>query len=133
VAWVPAAEGDPRAPLCLQAATLDYDDYLGYMAIGRVISGKCKVGDRALLARIDGTRSEFRVQKVLGFQGLKRFELAEARAGDICAITGMTELTVGDTITSINEPRILPRLIVDAPTMSMDFMANGPVRGKEGT
>jgi GTP-binding protein len=134
VAWVPPAQGDPDSPLCIQAATLDYDDYLGYMAIGRVLSGRCSVGDRVLLARIDGTRSEFRVQKVLGFQGLKRFELAEARAGDVCAITGMSELTVGDTITSAVSPRVLPPLQVDAPTMSMDFMANeGPFAGREGT
>jgi GTP-binding protein len=86
-----------------------------------------------LLARTDGRRTEFRVQKVLGFQGLKRFELAEGRAGDICAVTGMTELTVGDTLTSIESPNILVPLTVDAPTMSMDFLANdGPFAGLDG-
>jgi GTP-binding protein len=130
---VPAAKGDPDAPLCLQVATLDYDDYLGYMAIGRMRAGRCKVGDRVLLAHRDGSREEFRVQKVLGFQGLKRFELAEARAGDIVAITGMTELNVGETITSIAEPTIMPLLKVDAPTITMNFRVNdGPFAGKEG-
>jgi GTP-binding protein len=130
---VPPAEGDPDGPMCLQVATLAYDDFLGYMGIGRVLSGRCATGDRLLCAHRDGSREEFRVQKVLGFQGLKRFELAEARAGDIVAITGMNELEVGETITSIAEPRILPMLTVDAPTISMSFKANdGPFAGKEG-
>jgi GTP-binding protein len=130
---VPPAEGDPDAPLVMQVATLDYDDYLGYMAIGRMRAGRCKVGDRVLLVHRDSKREEFRVQKVLGFQGLKRFELAEARAGDIVAITGMSELTVGETLTSIAEPTVLPLLKIDAPTISMNFRVNdGPFAGKEG-
>jgi GTP-binding protein len=130
---VPPAAGDPGAPLCLQVATLDYDDYLGYMAIGRMRAGRAKVGDRVLLAHRDGSREEFRTQKVLGFQGLKRFELAEAIAGDIVAFTGMAELNVGETITSIAEPTILPLLKIDAPTISMNFRVNdGPFAGREG-
>ncbi len=130
---VPPAKGDPEANLCMQVSTLNYDEFLGYMAIGRVRSGRCKVGDRVLLGRREGDSKPFRVQKVLGFQGLKRFELAEARAGDIVAITGMTELNVGETITSIDAPEILPPLTVDAPTISMLFVANdGPYAGKEG-
>ncbi len=130
---VPPAEGDTDAPLQMQVATLDYDDYLGYMAIGRMRSGKSKVGDRVLLAHRDGKKEEFRVQKVLGFQGLKRFELAEALAGDIVAFTGMQNLNVGETITSIAEPTILPLLKIDAPTITMNFQVNdGPFAGKEG-
>ncbi|MBA3820076.1 MAG: translational GTPase TypA [Deltaproteobacteria bacterium] len=130
---VPAATGDPNGPLLMQVATLDYDDYLGYMAIGRMRSGRSKVGDRVLLAHRDGSREEFRVQKVLGFQGLKRFELAEALAGDIVAFTGMQNLNVGETITSIAEPTILPLLKIDAPTITMNFRVNdGPFAGKEG-
>jgi GTP-binding protein len=104
---VPPPVGDPSGPLCMQVATLDYDDFLGYMAIGRMRAGSAKVGDRVLLAHRDGSKEEFRVQKVLGFQGLKRFELAVASAGDVCAITGMSELNVGETITSIQQPTIL--------------------------
>src|SRR5689334_14164660 len=89
---VPPPEADLDAALCMQVATLDYDDFLGYVAIGRMKAGKAKVGDRVLLAHRDGSKEEFRVQKVLGFQGLKRFELAEARAGDVVAFTGMNEL-----------------------------------------
>src|SRR5674476_631193 len=104
----PPAEGDPDAPLLMQVATLDYDDYLGYMAVGRMRAGRGKVGDRVLLAHRDGSKEEFRIQKVLGFQGLKRFELAEALAGNIVAFTGMANLNVGETITSIANPTILP-------------------------
>ncbi|HEX7700808.1 MAG TPA: translational GTPase TypA [Kofleriaceae bacterium] len=130
---VPPAGGDPNAPLLMQVATLDYDDFLGYLAIGRMRSGKSKVGDRVLLAHRDGKKEEFRVQKVLGFQGLKRFELAEAIAGDIVAFTGMQELNVGETITSIQNPTILPLLKVDAPTITMNFRVNdGPFAGREG-
>jgi GTP-binding protein len=130
---VPPPAAEPGAALCMQVATLDYDDFLGYMAIGRVRAGKTKVGDRVLLAHRDGSKEEFRVQKVLGFQGLKRFELAEATAGDICAITGMNELNVGETITSIQNPTILPLLTVDAPTITMTFRVNdGPFAGKDG-
>ena len=130
---VPPAEGDLEAPLLMQVATLDYDDYLGYMAIGRMRGGRAKVGDRVLLAHRDGSREEFRVQKILGFQGLKRFELAEALAGDIVAFTGMANLNVGETITSIANPTVLPLLKIDAPTITMNFRVNdGPFAGKEG-
>jgi GTP-binding protein len=130
---VPPATGDADAPLVMQVATLDYDDYLGYMAIGRMRAGRFKVGDRVLLVHREGAKEEFRVQKVLGFQGLKRFELAEARAGDIVAMTGMAELNVGETITSIASPTVLPLLKVDAPTIAMNFRVNdGPFAGREG-
>ncbi len=130
---VPPAGGDLDAPLLMQVATLDYDEYLGYMAIGRMRQGRSKVGDRVLLAHRNGKKEEFRVQKVLGFQGLKRFELAEALAGDIVAFTGMSELNVGETITSIANPTILPLLKVDAPTITMNFQVNdGPFAGREG-
>ena len=133
VDWAPPAPSDLDSPFCMRVATLTYDDYLGYLGIGRIESGRCSVGDRFLLAHLDGSKEEFRVQKVLGFQGLKRFELAEGRAGDIIAITGMSELNVGETITDIQRPRIMPILTVDAPTMSMDFRVNdGPFAGLEG-
>jgi len=102
---VPPPDADPAAPLCLQVATLD----------------------------CDGSREEFRVQKVLGFQGLKRFELAAARAGDVVAVTGMNNLNVGETITSIASPTVLPLLKIDAPTIAMNFRVNdGPFAGRDG-
>jgi GTP-binding protein len=130
---VPPPEGDIEAPLCMQVATLDYDDYLGYVAIGRMIDGRIKVGDRVLLVHRDGSKEEFRVQKVLASQGLKRFEIAEGAAGDIVCVTGMSELNVGETITSIQNPRVLPLMAIDEPTISMEFIVNnGPFAGQEG-
>jgi GTP-binding protein len=130
---VPPPDVDLTAPLCMHVATLDYDDYLGYVAVGRMSSGKIKVGDRVLRASPAGTREEFRVQKVLASQGLKRFEIAEGTAGDIVAVTGMSELNVGETLTSIEQPNILPMMSIDEPTISMQFIANdGPFAGQEG-
>jgi GTP-binding protein len=133
VDFVPPPATDVTAPLAMHVTTLDYDDYLGYVAIGRIESGRIKSGDRVLLAHRNGTREEFRVAKLLGYQSLKRFELAEAAAGDICAVTGMQDLTVGETITEIARPTILPLLEIEEPTVKMQFMSNnGPFAGKEG-
>ena len=129
---VPPPRADP-GPLCMQVATLDYDDFLGYVAIGRILGGKVAMGERILLVHNNGNREEFRVQKLLAYQGLRRFEVLEAAAGDIIAITGMSELNVGETITSIADPRPLPPLAVDEPTISMQFVTNnGPFAGSEG-
>ena len=130
---VPPPEADLDAPLCMHVATLDYDDYLGYVAIGRMSAGRIKVGDRVLLAHRDGKQEQFRVQKVLAAQGLRRFEISEGQAGDIICVTGMAELNVGETLTSIESPRVLPLMTIDEPTISMQFIVNqGPFAGKEG-
>jgi GTP-binding protein len=129
----PPPAADLAGPLAMHVVTLDHDDYLGYVAIGRVESGRVKTGDRALLVHRDGSREDFRVAKILGFQSLKRFELAEAAAGDICAVTGMQDLTVGETITEPTRPVVLPLLEIEEPTVHMQFMSNnGPFAGTEG-
>jgi GTP-binding protein len=130
---VPPPAADLGAALAMCVTTLDYDDYLGYVAIGRIESGRVKQGDRALCVHRDGKREEFRVAKILGYQSLKRFELAEAAAGDICAITGMQDLTVGETITDPLRPIVLPLLDIEEPTVQMQFISNnGPFAGTEG-
>ena len=130
---VPPPAADVEAPLAMHVATLDYDDYLGYVGIGRILSGRIRQGDRALCVHRDGKREEFRVAKILGYQALKRFELSEAAAGDVCAITGMQDLTVGETITEPGRPRVLPLLEIEEPTVKMQFMVNnGPFAGTEG-
>jgi GTP-binding protein len=130
---VPPPAAEVEAPLAMHVTTLDYDDYLGYVAIGRIESGRIKPGERVLCVHRNGAREEFRVAKLLGYQSLKRFELAEATAGDICAVTGMQDLTVGETITEIARPVILPLLEIEEPTVKMQFMSNnGPFAGKEG-
>jgi GTP-binding protein len=133
VDFVPPPAADVEAPLAMHVTTLDYDDYLGYVAIGRIESGRIRSGERQLLVHRSGAREEFRVAKLLGYQSLKRFELAEAAAGDICAVTGMQDLTVGETITEIARPIVLPLLEIEEPTVKMQFMSNnGPFAGKEG-
>src|SRR4051812_27040893 len=133
VAKCPPPKVNIDAPLAMHVTTLDYDDYLGYVGIGRIQSGKIRQGERSLLVHRDGKREEFRVAKILGYQALKRFELAEASAGDICAITGMEDLTVGETITDPTQPTVLPLLEIEEPTVKMQFMVNnGPFAGLEG-
>ena len=130
---VPAPDVDPDAPPAMQVTTFDHDEYLGSMAIGRVASGTFKPGEQALLIHRDDSRETFRINQVLGFRGLHRFELPIAVAGDIVAMTGMNELNVGETITNIENPIKLPLLKVDAPTVSMAFMTNtSPTSGQEG-
>jgi GTP-binding protein len=130
---VPPPEAEVEAPFAMHVATLDYDDYLGYVGIGRVLSGRLRQGERALCVHRDGKREEFRVAKLLGYQSLKRFELAEVAAGDICGVTGMQDLTVGETVTELARPRVLPLLEIEEPTVQMQFMANNsPFAGTEG-
>jgi GTP-binding protein len=130
---VPPPVADQDAPFAMHVATLDYDDYLGYVGIGRVLSGRLRQGDRALCIHRDGKREEFRVAKLLGYQSLKRFELAEVAAGDICGVTGMQDLTVGETVTEVARPQVLPLLEIEEPTVQMQFMANSsPFSGTEG-
>jgi GTP-binding protein len=133
VETVPPPAADVDAPLAMHVTTLDYDDYLGYVAIGRIQSGRIKPGDRVMCVHRDGAKEEFRIAKLLGYQSLKRFELGEAAAGDICAVTGMQDLTVGETITEIARPVVLPLLEIEEPTVKMQFMSNnGPFSGQEG-
>ncbi len=130
---VPPPEVEEGESPAMQVSTFDHDDYLGAMATGRVVSGCFKRGEMVLLVHRDGSHEEFRITRILGFHGLHRFDMDEAIAGNIVTITGMSELNVGETITSIENPRILPLLKIDAPTVSMAFRANtGPFSGKEG-
>jgi GTP-binding protein len=134
----PAVDSD--APPAMWVSTLHHDPYLGYLAIGRIHSGKIALGARLALMRpqVEGEAEcaeIFRVSKVLGFQGLSRFELEDAHAGDIVAIAGMGSLKVGDTLTTevVADRKIFPALEVDPPTLSMRFRANdGPFAGQEG-
>ena len=135
-----------EGPLAMWVSTLDYDSFLGYVAIGRIQSGVIKVGERLALVRparggasanspASTVAEVFRVRKLLGFQGLRRFERESADAGDIVALSGMESLEVGDSITTEDPTTrtIFPSLDVDPPTMTMRFRVNdGPFAGKEG-
>ena len=128
-------QATPRAPSCMQVATLTYDDYLGYLAIGRIETGRCAMSATACCwPASDGKRTEFRVQKVLGFQGLKRFELAEAQGRRHRRAHRHGRAQRRRDHHQHRQPDGSCRVLtVDAPTMSMDFRANdGPFAGTEG-
>ncbi len=130
---IPSPTGDASKPLQFQPALLDYNDFVGRIGIGRVHNGKIKVNQMVSCHRLDGTTKQFRIQKLFGFLGLKRIEIEEAEAGDIVAIAGLSDISVGETICNMGEDYPLPILRVDEPTLQMTFGVNtSPFVGKEG-
>ena len=126
-------EGDKNKPFQFQPALLDYNDYVGRIAIGRIFNGKVKVNQMVNALRLDGTEKQFRIQKLFGFSGLKRIEIESAEAGDIIAIAGLEDISVGETITEINSHDRLPIIHVDEPTLQMTFGVNSsPFSGNDG-
>ena len=130
---VPAPKVDPNAPLKFQPALLDYNDYVGRIGIGRIKDGKIKVNEMVSCVRLDGSIKQFRVQKLFGFIGLKKVEIEEASAGDIVAVAGLADISVGETICNPGKEEALPILRIDEPTLKMTFMTNNsPFAGREG-
>jgi GTP-binding protein len=129
----PPPSGDPERPLQMQVSILDYSDYLGRIAIGRVYNGKIRDGEQLVLIKEDGSQVKGKVTKLFSFHGLKRLEVPEAAAGQIVAVAGFAGANVGDTICCPEEPSALARIKVDEPTMKMAFMVNdSPFAGQEG-
>ena len=123
---------DRAAPAQFQANNLDYNDYVGRLAIGRVKDGVLKPGNYTL-CRVDGSRQAVKVTQIYGWQGLKRIEVPLAQAGDIVAVAGIEDIGIGDTIADRENPRALPPLRIDEPTIAMVFSANNsPWAGREG-
>ena len=130
---VPPPVGDPEKPLQMQVTTLDYSDFIGRIMIGRVHNGTIKAGQSAALIRDDGSIKRGRISKLLGFEGLARVEIPEARAGDLVAVAGFDEVNIGETIACPDHPEALPLIRVDEPTLQMTFVVNdSPFAGKEG-
>lgn len=130
---VPPPAGDVDRPLQMQVTTLDYSDYLGRIVIGRIHNGVVKAGQPAALVKEDGSITKGKITKLLGFEGLRRVELAEASAGNIVAIAGFADANIGETITSAENPQALPLIKVDEPTLQMTFSVNdSPFAGQEG-
>ena len=130
---IPAPTGSRDEELQFQPALLDYNEFVGRIGIGRVHNGKIKVGQMVDCIRLDGTKKQFRVQKLFGFLGLKRIEIEEAEAGDICAVAGLADISVGETLCNPGVDKPLPILRIDEPTLQMTFGANtSPFVGKEG-
>ncbi len=126
-------KGDEKAPFMFQPALLDYNDYVGRIAIGRIFSGKVKVGQMLNCLRLDGSEKSFRVQKLFSFTALGKVEVDEVSAGDICAIAGLEDIYVGETLTEVGCHERLPIIHIDEPTLQMTFGVNtSPFAGKDG-
>ena len=130
---IPAPEDNSDEPLQFQVSLLDYNDFVGRIGIGRVFRGKIKVGDNVTVMKLDGTTQNFRVTKLFGFIGLDRVEINEAIAGDLIALSGMEEISVGETVVEPSHLDALPVLRIDEPTLQMTFRTNdSPFAGREG-
>jgi GTP-binding protein len=130
---VPTPPGDPEAPLQLQLAALDYSTFTGRLGIGSVLNGRIKPGQQVVVMNHGDQVSSGRINQVLGFQGLERIPVESAEAGDIIIVSGLDEIGIGVTICDRDNPVGLPMLLVDEPTLTMDFMVNSsPLAGTEG-
>ncbi len=126
-------EGDPEAPLQMLATTLDWDDFIGRIVIGRVANGRIKTGQDVAVVHADGSTENFRISRILGFKGLDRVEITEAQAGDIIAVAGIEHISIGETIADREHPQALPVIHVDEPTLTMELhVNNSPLAGTEG-
>ena len=130
---VPAPRFDPAFPLQLLITNLDWDDYVGRLAIGRVFNGNIVKGQEVSLCRHDGTIATAKVTGLYGYQGLKRVDIADAGPGDIVAVAGLDDVWIGETISSRDDPRALPHIKVDEPTIAMVIGVNtSPMAGRDG-
>ncbi|MFC0274677.1 translational GTPase TypA [Metabacillus herbersteinensis] len=130
---IPAPIDNTDEPLQFQVALLDYNDYVGRIGIGRVFRGTMQVGQQVSLMKLDGSIKNYRVTKLFGFQGLKRVEIEQAKAGDLVAVSGMEDINVGETLTPVEHQEALPILRIDEPTLQMTFVVNNsPFAGREG-
>ncbi|HLK12927.1 MAG TPA: translational GTPase TypA [Candidatus Binatia bacterium] len=130
---LPGPPCEPGAPTQFQANNLDYDDYVGRIAIGRIVGGTLAAGGQYALCRADGAQVPCKVTRLYGWQGLKRVEIPRAEAGDIVAVAGVEEVAIGDTIADRDAPRALPAIRVDEPTIAMVFGVNtSPWAGRSG-
>ncbi len=130
---IPPPPGDADAILQMLVANLDYSDYLGRLAIGRVFNGTLRVNDEVNIAKLNGTMHKTKITKLYSFEGLKRVDETIGRPGDILAIAGVEGITIGETVTSVDNPQPLAHIQIDEPTIAMTFFINtSPFSGREG-
>jgi len=133
VRHVPPPAGDPGAPLQLQVNTVDYSPYLGRLGIGKLVNGTISINDSVVVARRDGSIKPVRISRIFTFEGDRQVPAEHASTGDIIAVAGMEDVTVGVTFTDPDDPRPLPLIEIDPPTISMNFIPNdSPFAGQEG-
>ena len=131
---IPPPSGKSDGILQILVTNIDYDNYIGRLAIGRVFSGTVKVGDYVSMAKGDNEFTKTKVSSIYTFQGLERMQADAASAGEIIALAGIEGINIGDTITDVENPKPLPRITVDEPTISMVLSVNtSPLAGREGT
>ena len=133
IKYIPAPKVDEKAPLQLQVALLDYNDFVGRIGIGTVKQGTIHVNDNVAVSRLDGSITNFRILKLFGYKGIKRLEVNEAKAGEIVAVAGLTDINVGETICDPKNINPLPLIKLDEPTLQMTFGTNSsPLSGQDG-
>ncbi|HEY0785616.1 MAG TPA: translational GTPase TypA [Acidobacteriaceae bacterium] len=133
VQTAPPAPGDANGNLQILVTNLDYSDYLGRLAIARVFNGTLKVGDEVSLSRRDLSLEKVKITKLFTYSGLKRVDTEQTTIGDIIAIAGIPGITIGESLTSIENPQPLPLIVIDEPTIAMQMSVNNsPFAGKEG-
>ena len=131
---IPAPTGDVNGPLQFLVSSIDYDDYIGRIAIGRVERGTIRSDQQAVLCKRDGSIQPVKITYLQNFQGLKRTDIESASVGEIIAVAGISNITIGETICDKDNPEPVPFVDIDEPTISMFFMVNNsPFAGKEGT
>ena len=132
---IPAPEGDPEAPLQVLISTIDYNDYVGRIGVGKVDNGVIKVNQEGMIVNHHDPdkRQRVKVTKLYEFDGLNKVEVNEANIGSIVAISGITDIKIGDTICSVDNPQAIPFQKISEPTITMNFMVNdSPLAGQEG-
>jgi len=131
---IPAPAYDPQAPLQFLVTNLDYSDYVGRIAVGKIVGGRLRAGGQAALLKKGEPAGRFGLSQVYAYQGLERVAVAELMAGDIAAVAGVEDAFIGDTLADPDDPRPLPSISVEEPTMAMDFSINtSPLAGREGS
>lgn len=130
---IPSPSGDADAPLQCLFSSLDYDDYIGRIGVGRIENGVLKRNDSAVLCKTDGTTQNVKISRLYQFEGLKRVECEQAQAGDIICVSGIEDLNIGETLCDPEHIDPLPFIKIDEPTISMNFIVNdSPFAGREG-
>ncbi|HWF03871.1 MAG TPA: translational GTPase TypA [Candidatus Angelobacter sp.] len=134
LAKTPPPKGDAAGSMQILVANLDYSDYLGRLAIARVFNGTLHNGQEAGIAKIDGSLQKWKITKLFSFSGLKRVDIEQTELGDIVAIAGVEGIGIGETVTDLENPAPLPHIVIDEPTIAMQFSVNtSPFSGREGT
>ena len=134
VKHIPEPPGDPQGVLQIQVMNLDYSDFLGRIAVGRVFNGTLRRSEEVGIGKLDGKLQPTRITKLYTFRGLQRDEAEMVAAGDVVALAGVEGIQIGESITDLESPAILEPLVIDEPTLAMIFTVNsGPLSGKEGS